>query len=164
MKEPARPEEATRKSEPGSLALAARARDGGRRRGQTPGDQRDDPDSSGGGRPPAPGEWRFAPLSIVHRRLVARSKLDSRVADIPLPPRRVLLQAPFEQARQVRWCRRRKRGPVRLVGQDCRDRVRDIVARANAGRPVSTSYSTQPNAQMSVRLSTACPRACSGLM
>jgi hypothetical protein len=39
-----------------------------------------------------------------------------------------------------------------------------IVSPANALRPLSISYSTQPNAQMSVRLSTARPRACSGLM
>jgi hypothetical protein len=31
-------------------------------------------------------------------------------------------------------------------------------------RPVNISYSTQPNAQMSVRRSTSSPRACSGLM
>ena len=42
--------------------------------------------------------------------------------------------------------------------------VGDSSSPANAGRPVSISYSTQPNAQMSVRLSTAWPRACSGLM
>ena len=35
---------------------------------------------------------------------------------------------------------------------------------SNRRRPVNISYSTHPNAQMSVRLSTACPRACSGLM
>ena len=35
---------------------------------------------------------------------------------------------------------------------------------SNARVPVSISNSTQPNAQMSVRLSTAWPRACSGLM
>ena len=33
-----------------------------------------------------------------------------------------------------------------------------------ARRPVNISYNTQPNAQMSVRLSSAWPRACSGLM
>ena len=38
------------------------------------------------------------------------------------------------------------------------------VSPGNARRPVSISYSTQPNAQMSVRLSTALPRACSGDM
>ena len=42
--------------------------------------------------------------------------------------------------------------------------VSETVSPRNAGRPVSISYSTQPNAQMSVRLSTAFPRACSGLM
>ena len=34
----------------------------------------------------------------------------------------------------------------------------------NARRPVSISYNTQPNVQMSARLSTGFPRACSGLM
>ena len=34
----------------------------------------------------------------------------------------------------------------------------------NARLPVSISYSTTPNAQISLRLSTAAPRACSGLM
>ena len=38
------------------------------------------------------------------------------------------------------------------------------VSRAKAARPESISYSTQPNAQISVRLSTDSPRACSGLM
>ena len=35
---------------------------------------------------------------------------------------------------------------------------------SNGRRPVSISYSTQPNAQRSVRSSTGLPRACSGLM
>ncbi len=39
-----------------------------------------------------------------------------------------------------------------------------IVSPGNATRPVTISKSTQPNAQMSVRLSTGSPRACSGLM
>ena len=38
------------------------------------------------------------------------------------------------------------------------------VAAANATRPVSISYTTQPNAQMSARRSTGFPRACSGLI
>ena len=42
--------------------------------------------------------------------------------------------------------------------------VSEVVAPGNARRPVSISYKTQPNAQISVRASTACPRACSGLM
>ena len=39
-----------------------------------------------------------------------------------------------------------------------------IVLPWKAGRAVNISYTTQPNAQMSVRLSTAFPLACSGLM
>ena len=42
--------------------------------------------------------------------------------------------------------------------------VSTSVSPANARRPVSISNSTHPNAQMSVRLSTGLPRACSGLM
>ena len=42
--------------------------------------------------------------------------------------------------------------------------VSEAVSPGNAGRAVNISYNTQPNAQMSVRLSTALPRACSGLM
>ena len=42
--------------------------------------------------------------------------------------------------------------------------VSDAVAPANGDCPVSISNNTHPNAQMSVRLSTASPRACSGLM
>ncbi len=39
-----------------------------------------------------------------------------------------------------------------------------VVSPTNARRPASISYSTHPKAQMSDRLSTAFPRACSGLM
>ena len=42
--------------------------------------------------------------------------------------------------------------------------VSEIVAPRKASRPVNISYRTHPNAQMSVRLSTGFPRACSGLM
>ena len=42
--------------------------------------------------------------------------------------------------------------------------VSETVSPLNARRPVSASYSTHPRAQTSVRVSTACPRACSGLM
>jgi len=38
------------------------------------------------------------------------------------------------------------------------------VSPTNGVRPVSISYNTHPYAQMSVRLSTGLPRACSGLM
>ena len=43
-------------------------------------------------------------------------------------------------------------------------KVSEGVSPANDVWPVSISYNTQPKAQMSVRLSTACPRDCSGLM
>jgi hypothetical protein len=42
--------------------------------------------------------------------------------------------------------------------------VAKTVSPLKATSPVSNSYSTQPNAQMSARLSTALPRACSGLI
>ena len=42
--------------------------------------------------------------------------------------------------------------------------VSEAVSPRNGGRAVNISYNTQPNAQMSVRLSTAFPRACSGLI
>ena len=58
-----------------------------------------DPDSSGGGRARAPAECLVAALSLGRRRL-GPLELGSCVADIPLTPRRILLQAPFEKARQ----------------------------------------------------------------
>ena len=42
--------------------------------------------------------------------------------------------------------------------------VSDTVSPAKARSPVSISHNTQPNAQMSARLSTSRPRACSGAM
>jgi hypothetical protein len=42
--------------------------------------------------------------------------------------------------------------------------VSETLSPSNARVPVSISYSTQPNAQMSARRSTGLPRACSGLM
>ena len=60
--------------------------------------------------------------------------------------------------------RRGQRGPVRLVFEHMPRACRVTVSPSKALRPVSISKSTQPNAQMSVRLSTGCPRACSGLM
>ena len=47
--------------------------------------------------------------------------------------------------------------------EDSGDRVRNV-APGKGTRPVNISYSTQPNAQTSVRLSIGSPRACSGLM
>ena len=42
--------------------------------------------------------------------------------------------------------------------------VSEMVSPSKARVPLSISYSTHPNAQMSARLSTGCPRACSGDM
>jgi hypothetical protein len=42
--------------------------------------------------------------------------------------------------------------------------VSEIVSPLNGTLPVSISYSTQPNDQMSLRLSASLPRACSGLI
>ena len=42
--------------------------------------------------------------------------------------------------------------------------VSDTSSAGNARRPVTISYSTHPNAQTSLRLSTTRPFACSGLM
>ena len=68
-----------------------------------------------------------------------------------------------QEASNRHRCRSRQCRPVRLALEDLRDRVRDRVA-GNATRPVTISKRTQPKAQMSVRLSTGSPRACSGLM
>ena len=77
--------------------------------------------------------------------------------------RSILLETALQQTTDARRRRCRQRRPVGFAVEDGRDRIGDRLAR-EAIRPVSISYSTQPNAQMSVRLSTACPRACSGLM
>ena len=42
--------------------------------------------------------------------------------------------------------------------------VEDIGGGTKSGRPASISNNTQPNAQMSERLSAGLPRACSGLI
>ncbi len=42
--------------------------------------------------------------------------------------------------------------------------VSDPPGLSNGARPASSSNSTHPNAQMSVRRSTSSPRVCSGLM
>ncbi len=42
--------------------------------------------------------------------------------------------------------------------------VSETSSAAKGRDPVSISYNTTPNAQMSARLSTGLPRACSGLM
>ena len=56
-----------------------------------------------------------------------------------------------------------QRAPVHVVLEHRGQRDRDV-SPSNARRPVSISKRTTPNAQMSARLSTARPRACSGAM
>ena len=53
---------------------------------------------------------------------------------------------------------------IRRALDDRRDHIRRRLAVERRVCRVSISYSTQPNAQMSVRLSMRLPRACSGLM
>ena len=75
---------------------------------------------------------------------------------------------PFQSRARAYGARRRTRPAVARSNRRCPGAlVRACVVTSsprNAGRPLSISYSTQPNAQMSVRRSTALPLACSGLM
>ena len=77
----------------------------------------------------------------------------------------------FASFSKQRWSRRRivnGAASGRAVQSGSRSRIAtiasDTVSPTNAWRPVSISYNIQPNAQISVRLSTGRPRACSGLM
>ena len=77
---------------------------------------------------------------------------------------RILAQAALEERADRRGV---SAGSADQSGSRSRMRAKvsdDRVARRTRGGPASISNSTHPNAQMSVRLSTACPRACSGLM
>ena len=79
------------------------------------------------------------------------------------PSLAILLQAAAQQSVDRRMSRRRKRAEVRLALDDAGKHVGDLVALERA--PTRQHLSgTQPNAQISVRLSTAFPLACSGLM
>ena len=89
--------------------------------------------------------------------------LDPRVGDVVQAAVRIFLEAPPQQPANPRRRARRQRVPVRLAFENRGERVGDGLARERDA-PVSISKSTQPNAQMSVRLSMAWPRACSGLM
>ena len=63
----------------------------------------------------------------------------------------------FSSLRTARGSVRRKSAEIRLLQQNGRQRLRHRLARRNNGLPVSISYSTTPNAQMSARLSTGLP-------
>ena len=93
---------------------------------------------------------------------VRADERDPRFADIAKTRARVLVEASSQQPRDV-WRNVWMDVPVRLVAGDGRERIGDRLTR-EAGTPVSISYSTHPNAQMSVRWSTGRPRACSGDM
>ena len=101
-----------------------------------------------------------APLPGLLQGLV---DLEPRVGDVVQALVWVLLEAAPEQAMD-----RRGHSVRKSVHFGCRSStaaiVSDGVSPRNTGVPVSNSKRMQPNAQMSVRLSTACPRACSGLM
>ena len=90
-------------------------------------------------------------------------ELDSCVGDVVQAPLWIFLEASSQQPPDARGV---AAGSARQSGSRSRiaATVSDTVSPANARRPVNISYSTHPNAQMSVRLSTGWPRACSGLM
>ena len=71
-------------------------------------------------------------------------------------------------SRQRRRSRRIARGVDSAAKSGSRSMILAMMSEArspaNSACPLSISYSTQPNAQISVRLSTGRPRACSGLM
>ena len=137
---------------------AARAEHGERERGGDRGPQRHAAAArrgrrGRGGRPAA-------------RRPRARSRPASTRAS-PMSRRRSrgsLLRQRASSSRRRGGVLGRQRAPVRLGLAGSRRSCRDTVSPWNACRPVRHSYSTQPNDQMSERLSTARPRACSGLM
>ena len=90
-------------------------------------------------------------------------QLDDRRRRYREAPVDVFLETATQQAANARGgCSRKPRqfgSRVRMAAV-----VSETVSPSNALCPVSISKSTQPNAQMSERLSTGLPRACSGLM
>ncbi len=90
-------------------------------------------------------------------------QLDPRVGDVVQPLFRVLPQAAPEKAADTRRNARGKGGEVGRRLQDRRQEVGDGLP-SKSRRPVSISKRTTPKDQMSARLSTALPRACSGDM
>jgi hypothetical protein len=90
----------------------------------------------------------------------------SAILASPMSRRRVL----GSRSRQRAIRRRSGAGTERGSASKSMDRVStaasvsETVSPSNSLRPASISNSTTPNAQMSARLSTGFPRACSGLM
>ncbi len=77
---------------------------------------------------------------------------------------RVALEAAREQPAEAGGRRGRQRAPSRARSFSTAASTSLTVSPSNSRRPVSISKSTTPKAQTSARLSTACPRACSGDM
>ena len=83
----------------------------------------------------------------------SRSSISSRASPMACNRRvRILRQAAAQQPPKIGGRCRGQRGPVGSSFENRRDRDRMTVSPRNARRPVSISYSTQPNAQMSVAL------------
>ena len=96
---------------------------------------------------------------------------------VPSPLSSAIRASPISRSRSFgSLVRQRRRTRTRFAGVPARSRSQSgsrsitaacaslIVAPANGGWCAHISNRTQPNAQMSVRLSTGWPRACSGLM
>ena len=100
---------------------------------------------------------------LLDRPAPDRVERESRLADVAQPALRVPVEAAARaggEGRGASW-RGAPRGRSRPGGRRRACRLR---CRPRRAAPVSISKSTTPNAQMSARLSTACPVACSGAM
>jgi len=88
---------------------------------------------------------------------------DPRLADVTQPRARILVEAPFQKRAHAGGVLGRHEAPV-----GSRSRIFAWVFGTSSARngrsPLSISKSTTPKAQMSARLSTGFPRACSGDM
>ena len=98
---------------------------------------------------------RLGPIRGVERH--------AGLADVPQTRRGIAFEAACQQTAQGRRRVGRQPAPVGLGLEHGGERVADGLA-PNARSPVSISKTTAPKAQMSARLSTGLPRACSGLM
>ena len=91
-------------------------------------------------------------------------ELDHRVADIAQALARILFETALAAILELRAGTDDGSTDQGGSRSSVAAMVSDAVGPANGDWPLSISNSTHPNAQMSVRLSTASPRACSGLM
>ena len=89
--------------------------------------------------------------------------LEPCVADVAEPLVSVLLQAPPQEAPNGRWGRGRERAEVDVARQHRGENIRNVIT-SKRPPPRQRLVERQPKAQISVRLSTGLPRACSGDM